>query len=77
MSPVANHWNRKDLLGLKILSASELELVLETAAPFAADPRSRADALSGRSIAFVFSEPSTRTRSSFEVAALRLGAEVL
>ena len=33
--------------------------------------------LAGRTLAFLFSEPSTRTRSSFEVAALRLGARVL
>jgi aspartate carbamoyltransferase catalytic subunit len=77
ISLVANDWNRKDLLGLETLSASELELILDTAEPFAADPRSRADSLAGRSVAFVFSEPSTRTRSSFEAAARRLGADIL
>lgn len=74
---MAKDWDRKDLLGLEGLSAEELELILDTAEPFAADPRSRDDALAGRSVAFVFSEPSTRTRSSFEMAALRLGADVL
>lgn len=74
---MAIDWDRKDLLGLEGLSAAELSLILDTAEPFASDPRSRTDALAGRSIAFVFSEPSTRTRSSFEAAARRLGAEVL
>jgi aspartate carbamoyltransferase catalytic subunit len=74
---VAKDWDRKDLLGLETLSAQELELILDTAEPFAKDARSRHDALAGRSVAFVFSEPSTRTRSSFEMAAVRLGADVL
>ena len=77
ISVVANDWDRKDLLGLETLSAKELELILDAAEPFAADPRSRAETLSGRSVAFVFSEPSTRTRSSFEAAARRLGADIL
>jgi aspartate carbamoyltransferase catalytic subunit len=74
---VAKDWDRKDLLGLEALSASEIEAILDTATPFAEDPRSRTDTLAGRSVAFMFSEPSTRTRSSFEAAARRLGAEVL
>jgi aspartate carbamoyltransferase catalytic subunit len=68
----ARSWTRKDLLGLHDLSASELELILDAAAQ--AKP---SNALKGRTVAFLFSEPSTRTRSSFEVAAKRLGAEIL
>ena len=74
---VAIAWDRKDLLGIETLSAGEIETILDAAAPFADDPRSRADVLAGRMVAFVFSEPSTRTRTSFEAAALRLGAQVL
>lgn len=74
---MATDWDRKDLIGLEPLSAKEIETILDTAAPFAEDPRSRLDTLAGRTVAFLFSEPSTRTRSSFETAARRLGAEVL
>ncbi|MDE2039325.1 MAG: aspartate carbamoyltransferase catalytic subunit [Elusimicrobia bacterium] len=70
-------WDRKDLLGLETLSSGEIEGILDAAAPFADNPRSRGKALSGRLVAFFFSEPSTRTRSSFEAAAKRLGADVL
>ena len=74
---MASDWDRKDLIGLEPLSAKEIETILDAAVPFAEDPRSRHDVLSGRTVAFLFSEPSTRTRSSFETAARRLGAEVL
>ena len=68
-------WQRKDLLGLQGLSASEIGSILDAAASFKA--RKTSEELSGRTVAFLFSEPSTRTRSSFEVAARRLGGEVL
>ncbi len=68
-------WGRKDLLGLETLSAAEIEAVLDAAASF--KKKSSPEALTGRTIAFLFSEPSTRTRSSFEMAALRLGAHAL
>jgi aspartate carbamoyltransferase catalytic subunit len=44
--------------------------------PFGEYPASN-DALAGRTVANLFFEPSTRTRASFELAARRLGAEVL
>lgn len=68
-------WGRKDLLGLETLSAAEIEAILDEAASFKKSPRR--DALKDATVAFLFSEASTRTRSSFEAAALRLGAEVL
>ena len=40
-------------------------------------PRKRLDALRGRSIVNLFFEPSTRTRTSFEIAAKRLGADTI
>ena len=72
-------WTHKDLLGLEELSAREIELILDEARIAKEDflaGRPRAD-LKDQTLAFVFTEPSTRTRSSFEVAARRLGAEVL
>ena len=68
-------WRRKDLLGLQELSAAEIELILDTTAAFKKAPPKALPA--GRLVAFLFSEASTRTRSSFEAAALRLGVDVL
>jgi len=69
-------WERKDLLGLRELSAAEIETILDEAGRFKQAAPEGAP-LSGRTVAFLFSEASTRTRSSFEIAARRLGAEVL
>ena len=66
---------RKDLLGLEGLSAAEIEALLDEAARYKAEPPKAP--LAGRTVAFLFSEASTRTRSSFEEAALRLGAQPL
>ncbi len=68
-------WGLKDLLGLERLSAANIEAILDAAASFKNSPPK--SPLAGRVVAFLFSEPSTRTRSSFEAAARRLGAEVL
>jgi aspartate carbamoyltransferase catalytic subunit len=72
---VTKDWGLKDLLGLERLSAANIEAILDEASSFKKAPR--LDLLAGRTVAFLFSEASTRTRSSFEAAALRLGAEVL
>ncbi len=57
------------------MSSSEIETILDAAASF---KKSKAPKdLAGRFLAFLFSEPSTRTRTSFEVAARNLSAEVL
>ncbi|MBI3553227.1 MAG: aspartate carbamoyltransferase catalytic subunit [Elusimicrobia bacterium] len=57
------------------LSASEIESILDAAASFKKSKTSKA--LAGRVATLIFSEPSTSTRSSFEIAARRLSAEVL
>jgi len=72
---VTKDWGRKDLLGLEGLGAAEIEALLDEAASFQESPPK--NVLAGRTVAFLFSEASTRTRSSFEEAALRLGAEPL
>ena len=69
------NWQRKDLLGLQDLSASEIEAILDAAAAFKSSPPAKK--LAGQTVALLFSEPSTRTRSSFEEAARKLGADVL
>lgn len=68
------------LLTLADLSRAQLEELLERAAVFRLAPDEPArhyDLLSGKTVAQLFFEPSTRTRCSFELAARRLGAEVI
>jgi aspartate carbamoyltransferase catalytic subunit len=73
-------WSRKDLLGIAELSASEIELVLDTAESFrevAERPIKKVPTLRGKTVINLFFEPSTRTRSSFEIAEKRLSADSL
>jgi aspartate carbamoyltransferase catalytic subunit len=59
------------------LSPTFLESLFACAADIEAKPSKYSQALSGKVIATVFNEPSTRTRLSFESAAHRLGASVI
>lgn len=72
--------NRKDLLGIKDLSADEIRLILETAEPMK-DIISRqikkVPTLRGRAIINLFYEPSTRTRTSFELAGKYMSADTI
>src|SRR5205809_208598 len=73
-------WNRKDLLGLRELSLEELNVVLDTANAFkqvGTREIKKVPALRGKTLVNFFVEPSTRTRTSFELAALRLSADVI
>ncbi|MFH2138302.1 MAG: aspartate carbamoyltransferase catalytic subunit [Candidatus Omnitrophota bacterium] len=73
-------WTRKDLLGLQELSREEIELILKTAGSFkeiSTRPVKKVPTLRGKTIVLFFFEPSTRTRSSFELAAKRLSADTL
>ncbi len=77
-----NVWTRKDLIGIAGLSRQEIELVLDTAPQFVAvSQRSsgikKVPLLQGRLVVNWFHEPSTRTRTSFELAAKRLSADTL
>ena len=70
----------RHLLTLDGLPAELLTRLLDRAEHFLAPPGQpavRGDSLDGKTIANLFFENSTRTRSSFELAALRLGADVL
>ena len=73
-------WSRKDLLGLRELSAEEINFVLDTADAFkqvGAREIKKVPALRGKTLVNFFVEPSTRTRTSFELAAFRLSADVI
>ncbi|HEY1770314.1 MAG TPA: aspartate carbamoyltransferase catalytic subunit [Chthoniobacterales bacterium] len=73
-------WTRKDLLGLRELSAEELTLVLDTADAFkqvGTREVKKVPALQGKTLVNLFIEPSTRTRTSFELAAKRLSADIV
>lgn len=70
----------KDLLGLAYLAPEEIDFVLQTAAPFKklfTRSIKKVPPLRGKTVAMLFYEPSTRTRTSFELAATRLSADVL
>jgi len=78
--PPAFRWTRKHLLGLESLSAHEIEFVLDTAHSFKeVSTRSvkKVPALRGRVMVNAFFENSTRTRTSFSLAASRLSADVV
>ena len=74
------NWNRKHLLDIESLSAEEITIVLDTAKTFKAVGEraiKKVPALRGKTVVNLFIEPSTRTRISFELAALRLTADVI
>jgi aspartate carbamoyltransferase catalytic subunit len=73
-------WKRKDLLGIRELSAEEIVFILETADAFkevGTREIKKVPALRGKTLVNFFAEPSTRTRTSFEIAAIRLSADVI
>ena len=70
---------RKDLLDIASLDREEIDLLLDQAVPFKelfTRSVKKVPALKGKSVLMLFYEPSTRTHSSFEVAAKRLSADV-
>ncbi len=73
-------WQRKDLLGIRELSAEEITFILDTADAFkevGTREIKKVPALRGKTLVNFFVEPSTRTRTSFEIAAIRLSADVI
>lgn len=72
------HWPHKDLLDVDQLTREELFHLLDTAANLHevnSRPIKKAPVLKGKSVILFFSEPSTRTRTSFDIAAKRLSAD--
>ena len=70
----------RGLLDIESISRQDIETILarsKTFQPAPGQPFKRTTILQGRSIVNLFFEASTRTRTSFEIAARRLGAEVL
>jgi aspartate carbamoyltransferase catalytic subunit len=72
--------DRKDLLGIEDLSVEEIEHILGSAASFrevAERDIKKVPTLRGKTIINLFYEPSTRTRTSFEIAAKRMSADAI
>src|SRR4030081_2532079 len=63
------------LLGIEHLERPEIEAILDRSKDFQQGKRS--DLLKGRMVVNLFFEASTRTRTSFEIAAKRLGADAI
>ena len=75
-----NGWQHRHIIDLASFSSEDYAAVLELAERFRSLPVNGArklPALQGRLVATLFFEPSTRTRSSFELAAKRLSADVM
>ena len=73
-------FTRKDLLGIRELSVEEITTILDTAESFkevSARAIKKVPALRGKTVINLFFEASTRTRTSFEIAAKRLSADAV
>ncbi|MDD4731025.1 MAG: aspartate carbamoyltransferase, partial [Desulfovibrio sp.] len=71
-------WRHKDLLDISQLTRDELLHVFETAQYFREineRPVKKVPTLKGKSVVLFFAEPSTRTKTSFDVAGKRLSAD--
>ena len=74
------NWTRKHLLDIESLNADEIRIILDATRAFKAVGErtiKKVPALRGRTVINLFVEPSTRTRISFELAAMRLNADVI
>jgi len=73
-------FEKKDILGMKDLAVDEINLILETAESFleiSTREIKKVPTLRGKSVINLFYEPSTRTRTSFEIAGKRLSADTI
>jgi aspartate carbamoyltransferase catalytic subunit len=72
------NWPHKDLLDVSQLSREDVDVVMRTAASFReinARPVKKVPTLKGKSVVLFFAEPSTRTKTSFDIAGKRLSAD--
>jgi aspartate carbamoyltransferase catalytic subunit len=80
MTTAATGLRHKDLLGIAELTPAEIVLILDTTEAMkeiASRPIKKVPALRGKTVVNLFFEPSTRTRTSFEIAEKRLSADTL
>jgi len=73
-------WSKKDLLGISELSKDEILFILNTSDSFKEISKrdiKKVPTLRGKTVITLFYEPSTRTRTSFEIAAKRLSADTV
>lgn len=73
-------FRRKDILDMASLSEDEIRMILDTAVgmkEISTRPIKKVPTLRGKTVVMFFYEPSTRTRTSFDVAAKRLSADGL
>jgi aspartate carbamoyltransferase catalytic subunit len=78
--PAVTALRHKDLLGIIDLTPEEIALILDTAEAMkevGTRPIKKVPALRGKTVVNLFFEPSTRTRTSFEIAEKRLSADTL
>jgi aspartate carbamoyltransferase catalytic subunit len=72
--------SKKDILDMESLSVDEITLILDTAdkmREISERPIKKVPTLRGKTVVLFFYEPSTRTRTSFDIAAKRLSADSL
>src|SRR6266545_1215512 len=70
----------RDLLGIEDLTADEIRYILDAVPPFKEISErdiKKVPTLLGKTLINLFFEPSTRTRTSFEIAGKRLSADVI
>ena len=75
-----SEWVKHDLLDLRDMGREEIRMILEAAKSFkevSSREVKKVPALRGKTVVMLFFEPSTRTRSSFELAAKRLSADTI
>lgn len=73
-------FTHRHIYGIEELSANDIDTILNLAAHYAAQnrsPQKKTNKLAGKTVVNMFFENSTRTRTSFEIAAKRLGADVV
>lgn len=71
---------KKDILDMESLSVGEIQYILDTAETLkeiSTRPIKKVPTLRGKTVIHFFYEPSTRTRTSFEIAAKRLSADTV